>query len=159
MSKIKLYRGFSLIELLVAVAIIGILATVVTVNGLRAKVRSRINASKIDVSSMLVTYEGYKASHLSLSSSVVNKNLINSGANWVDGSLGTIDTSFWTTVAGNKKYNPPTGSGISYRAITNNLGKAVFCAFAGDLDTLGTNNFIIGKNGDIFEGTSADCLI
>lgn len=139
--------GFTLIELLTVIAIIGILVTVVTVNGSKARTKSRVNAAKIDVSAMLVAYENYKASHLSLPALVADANLTNSGTGW-------NDISFWSTVDAGNSYNPPAGSGITYSAKTV-AGKGVFCAYDGNLD----ETYLIGKSGNVFEGNSSDCSI
>lgn len=139
--------GFTLIELLTVVAIIGILVTVVTVNGFKARSKSRVNAAKIDVSAMLVAYENYKASHLSLPATIADADIINSGSGW-------DDISFWNTIDPGNAYNPPSGSGITYSAKTVG-GKGIFCAYNGDLGV----KYLIGKSGNVFEGGSSDCSI
>lgn len=146
-------KGFTLIELLTVIAIIGILVTVVTVNTSSARKKSRVNAAKVDVSAMLIAYESYKASHLSLIEGVANTNITNSGSGWYDAD-GTTNSTFWNNVDPNATYTPPSDSRITYYSKTSN-GKGVFCAYGGDLDAV----YLVGKSGNVFEGSSGDCAI
>ena len=149
MVKNKFRQAFTLIELLIVIAIIGILVTVVAVNTSKARVKSRVNAAKIDVSAMLVAYENYKASHLSLTSAIANSEAINTDSSW---------NTFWSAVDSGNTYVPPTNSGITYKEKTIN-GKGVFCAYGGDVESLGTGKYLIGKGGNVYEGNSSDCSV
>ena len=160
MLNIKPRSGFTLIELLTVMAIIGILATMVTVNTLKARVKTRVNAAKIDVSSMLVSFENYKASHLALNTAVTNKNITNSGLGWKDSVSGLSDTGFWNTIDSNITYTPPLGSEITYRVIIGNSGTGVFCAIGQDIaKVISGKDAIIGKSGNVYEGMNVDCAI
>lgn len=64
MSRANLKSGFSLVEIMVAVAIIGILATVVLVNVLPALDRARTEKARTDIASLEQAIETYKLENL-----------------------------------------------------------------------------------------------
>lgn len=130
-------RAFTLIELLVVVAIIGILVSIVAVSAFRAKNQSHISQAKTDINRMVVSYDSYKAAHLTTSvnlGSVGNPPVTNADSAW---------QTFWQTI-GAQSFNPSSGSGITYEGIVLNNGY-VFCAIGGDLD----NTVVSGRNSEI----------
>lgn len=59
----KIFRGFTLIEIMVVVAIIGILSTIVIVNYSSAKGKARYTKVVSDMVEIKVAVEGYKRDH------------------------------------------------------------------------------------------------
>ncbi|MGI6455453.1 MAG: type IV pilin protein [bacterium] len=57
------HKGFSLIELLIVVAIIGILVAIAVPNFLNAQIRARVARSQTDIRSIVTALESYRLDH------------------------------------------------------------------------------------------------
>ena len=72
-------RAFTLIELLIVVAIIAILAAIAVPNFLEAQVRAKVSAAKADIRSLVTALESY---HIDNNKYISHECLSNDGANW-----------------------------------------------------------------------------
>ena len=144
----RVSRGFTLVELLVVITIVGLLATMVAINVNKARVKGHVEQAKNDVNRMVVAYENYKAENLILPDSVFPVD--------TNSTLPTWDP-FWSTTIKSKTLVPPDRSNITYSIKTSATGiQYAICAYGDDLAT----TYIVGKNSDInVKAQASDCVL
>ncbi len=104
-------KGFTLIALLVVIAVIGILATVLFVNLGGAKKIPRANEAKTEINRITIEYESYLSTH----------------------STGVSTANFYS-VTGIEEAKVPRGANISYEIKTDPSSKKYsFCAKGPDM--------------------------
>lgn len=133
-------RGFTLIELIVVVAIIGVLGGVATLTFGSARARSKVREAQSDIAKAVVDYETYKAARFTLPDGVKN---------------ASVWSSFWQTVSITAP--TPPDSSFTYSVSTDATGKKyVFCAQDSSTAVEGVTGKAVwvGKDGDTFAADS-----
>jgi len=132
-------RGFTLIELMIVVAIIGILAAIAIPNFLKFQAKARQSEAKTNLSSVSTSQIAYFA----------EKN------NWAD----TFDLIGWSP-QGTTKFRYQIGNGTSYLGESNcNLpsGSCAGCPAPSNQVVDYTNGFTATAEGNIDSDATTDC--
>lgn len=159
MSQSKRSKGFTLIELLIVVAIIGVLATVITVSFSSIRAKSRGNVAKSDVQAMMTDYEAYKAAHINLSGIIIDD-----GDEVGDSQVSSGDadwTPYWRSPNGfnktsNNPYQPPSDDVIYTLKQSENGRKYVICAEGADVEKVQSSGqrAFVAQNSETFADTA-----
>ena len=138
----KKSKGFTLIELMIVVAIIGILAAIAIPNFLRFQAKSKQSEAKTNLGAIGTTAEAYRAEYDTYAAT-------SNQLGWAP--QGTTRYEYWYTA------NDPAGVQSSWAA---SLGTCSGCTSCGTSNTgglaAGTNTFLAGAVGQIDADPTCD---
>src|ERR1043165_7336161 len=91
MTQTRRNRGFTLIELMIVVAIVGILAAIAIPNFIRYQLRSKTSEARTNLGGIKTGEEAFKSTEDNYSSAVAegNTGLLPTKVTWVDTPCGT----------------------------------------------------------------------
>jgi len=159
-SKIFSRGGFNLIELMVVVAIIGILAAVAIPNYQSFQAKARQSEAKVALGAVLTAESAFSVENTSFSSCLATIGIVIPAAGQIHYAVGFSGASIQTTCAANSQCNLkryPGGATCAanpgYNATANFLGTNALVTTQLDGAAAGTSisqtKFIVGAGGDI----------